>query len=144
MKRVFLICLMVVSFCGVSAQESRDEMHNMLCNKLVEVLALDDERRDEFVEIYSEYARTTKFRALRPPREGRGGGGRAELSQEQIEAKILDSFEQSIRSIELKREYYAKFRKVLSPSEISRMYEFERRIRDHAVEEQRRRMHGLK
>lgn len=156
-----MMCWLLLVAYGVSAQGAmksvsgrsatqRSDMYDMLCNKIVEMLSLDGERKDSFEAIYSEYVKDTRSR-------GHGGGAKGRfpkggitpmsqtsesLTEEQIEAQIIDSFDQAIHSIEVKKEYYTKFRGVLSPSEISQMYEFERRIRDRALEEQRRRIHG--
>ncbi|MFI3330421.1 MAG: hypothetical protein R3Y38_01275 [Rikenellaceae bacterium] len=62
-----------------------------------------------------------------------------ELSDEQIEKNILDSYDKSIKSIELKKEFYFKFKEVLTPSQINTMYEVERGIMNRLTEERNRR-----
>ncbi len=105
-------------------------MHTMQCNQIITILELDDSKQAKFREIYTAYNEDIK--ALRAPRQERPEG---EPTEEQIEASILKSFDTSIKSMEIKREYYLKFREILDPSQISKMYRVERNIRDRAIEE---------
>ncbi len=172
MKRVSaIIFMMLVSLAVAVAQPpqgqrggqgghggqggQRGDMYKMLCQKIVEMLRLEESKQEEFTTIYMAYSQATKGlrergRGARPlnihnsetPRMEERAAPKPQTAEE-VEAQILRSFESSIKAIEIKRDYYTKFRTILTPQEISKMYELERHIRDRALEEQRRRMtHG--
>ncbi len=152
MKHSILTTLLLLFALSAAAQPPRpmggggerrgDGIHAMQCDQIVNVLRLEEAKQAEFKEIYMAYNRAVQ--ELHAPRE-RGGGMRPDMTQqseEQIEARTLDSFDRSIKSMELKREYYKKFRTILQPSEITRMYNIERKIRDRAIEEMMQRNHN--
>lgn len=102
---------------------------------IAQSLGLSDQRQSDFVEIYKHYNEEMGQIA----RRDRGG---KDLTDEQIEQRILQSFDHSEETTALKRKYYYKFKEVLSPKEILRMYNVEREFRRRINAEQQRRMGG--
>lgn len=88
----------------------------MICNEL----GLDKEKSVEFMEVYRQYCGSlhkivSKHTRFRP-----------DQSEEEIEEMILQGFEISEEMNELRKEYYTIFRRILSPSQIQKMYFIEK------------------
>ncbi len=149
MKRLNIILiaatLLLASTTTLSAQphkrggEDREQGNFMefQINLLIKQLQLKESLQDDFREIYTEYS--TNEREQRPqhgkPQDKEG----EKMSDEEAEARIMASFEASERSIKKKREYYERFKTILSPQQILTMYNTERRIRERLNTEQDRR-----
>ncbi len=122
-------------------------------------LALDEDKAKQFTDLYNEYSQ--KMRELQPKARRKGGNGgnggdanrphaggagdnrgageRPMPSDEQVEAQILESFTLAEKSNNLKREYYYKFKEILTPQQILKMYNVERRLRERMLSESDRR-----
>lgn len=101
-------------------------------------LDLSGERRARFEEIYRA--------SIRESRESRGSD-RTQLdmtdlqsmSDDEIEAKILLTFELSHKMLSIREKYYRKLREIFSAREVAMIYEIERRSRIKFQEELMRR-----
>ncbi len=151
MRHSILTTLFLLFAFGAMAQPPRERgeggmrgegVHVMQCNQIIKVLQIDDAKQEAFREIFMSYNRALK--EIRSPQNRELPPAIAEQppTEEQIEERIITSFDHSIKSMELKKEYYKKFRTILSPSQISRMYNIERNIRDRAIEEMSHRNHN--
>ncbi len=147
MNRVYLTALFLIFSVGLYAQPNaphagrRSGLGEMQCNQIIIALGLEGDKSDAFREIYMasiEAQKQPKHEPIDRVSVREEGG----VSEEELEQRTLSSFDRSIKAMELKKEYYTKFRTILTPSEIVKMYETERRIRDHAIEELRRRGGG--
>lgn len=141
MKRALITLLLIVASFTLKAQSpQRGGFQDLQSKQIADGLNLSGERRDSFDKIYNEYVEASeklKEQYAEDP-TARGRAAR-ELSDSDIEAQTLNSFDMSIKSIEIKRDYYKRFREVLSPQEIMQMYNIERNIRDRVVNEMFRR-----
>ncbi len=99
-----------------------------------EALELSEEQAEPFKALYEEYV---KAAASQRPLNHRSDS--VEMSDEQMERMIRESFSRSRKAIDLKERYYRRFREILTPTQISVMYEVERRTREHFVSELERR-----
>lgn len=94
----------------------------------VELFALDEKQAAEFTEIFHAYNK--KLHAIRQqyrperPQEGE------ELTDEQIEQRMLNHFAQSRAILDVREEYYKEFRKVLTPKQVQVIYKEEKDRRD--------------
>ena len=94
----------------------------------VEFFALDENQAAEFTEIYHAYNK--KLHAIQQqyhrerPQEG------VELTDEQIEQRMLDHFAQSRAILDVREQYYKEFRKVLTPKQVHVIYKEEKDRRD--------------
>lgn len=107
---------------------------------LTKQLQLDASTQTKFTTLYTEYSE--KIEALQPkpqPRPDNGSERASKPTDEEVEAMILESFEMAEKSTDIKREYYYKFKKILSPQQIFKMYNIERRMRERIVSESDRR-----
>lgn len=116
------------------AQQDRPSIEEFRLKQIEETLKLEGERLESFRVLYKEYSE-----AMKKSRPERKFDKEIELSDKEIEKNILNSFNESKQYIELQEKYYNRFKKILSPREIATMYEVEKRIRERAIYEQRRR-----
>ncbi len=108
-------------------------------------LHLEESTVEPFAILYTEYM--NKMNALQPksprregqPRQGGQPLERPQQTDEEIEAQILNSFDLAEKSNAIKREYYYKFKEVLTQQQILRMYNIERRLRERMLSESARR-----
>lgn len=105
---------------------------------IVQVLSLDEERETKFKELYSEYIEATARRGVKRSPFG-NEKMMNDMTDEQIENSLLESFQHSANMLRVKEEYYSKFREFLSPREVALMYDIERRVNERFQEEMRER-----
>lgn len=143
MKKLLVMCFIL--FCiNLNAQEPGQRLgkfHSMQSEYIMSFLKLDDDKRDEFKQIYSDYVEASQ--ALRRPEMGSNPphtkGERPNHSDSEIEQRTLESFDMSIKAIEVKRDFYPKFRTILSARQVADMYKVEQNFRDRLIQEQTRR-----
>lgn len=74
---------------------------------------------DEFVRLYQEYKKDLSSIMDEKPVV-------AESAEQSVENKILSDFDKSERILKVRRVFYQKFRKILQPSQIQKMYAIEK------------------
>lgn len=127
MKHIATICVILcASVTTLWAQPQQERSHRGDFQKfqvqlLVKQLEIEQSKQDEFEAIYTEYS--TKIKALHPKRKAEGEGkGKERLTDEIVEQQILDSFEIAEKNTALKKEYYPRFKTIMSPHQILKMY----------------------
>ena len=89
----------------------------------VQNFKLAGEDSAQFVNTYQAYNK--QLRAIRlqykqeKPAEGQ------EMTEEQVEKRMYDSFEQSRAILEAREHFYKEFRKILTPKQVSRIFKDE-------------------
>lgn len=149
MKRIILITV-VALVAGMTASAQKADTKTKKDRKLtteqiiqkqtdimIKSLVLDDKEAAMFEQVYGKYiaekkAVRDKYRSDRStycdgeqrciPEEGK-----CRLTDAQIEAKIRDDFKSSRAILDLREKYYNEFRKFLSPRQIQKIYNFEKR-----------------
>ncbi|MFI3323830.1 MAG: hypothetical protein SNI45_00805 [Rikenellaceae bacterium] len=91
-------------------------------------LDIEESQQEAFEAIYTEYS--DKMKSIRPSQEDKTSSQNEKPSDEIIEQQILDSFDMAEMTTALKREYYERFKEVLTPHQILRMYNIERQLSD--------------
>lgn len=148
MKRLMLIAVAaLVAGLTVSAQNAQNKnnrkvSHEQMVEKqtdvLVKTLVLDDKEAQQFKVVYSEYKNNMK--AIRDkyktefcrnvPQDttmcGRNGNN-CRYTDEEVEAKIMNNFKCGHEILNCREKYYKEFRKFLSPQQIQKMYNLEKR-----------------
>lgn len=131
MKKILIVLTSFVLLCGsLFAQQTPKtppkgkEYVEQQIKQYVELFSLNGNAAVQFSELYRGYSK--KMHAIRtlyhkaPPQPG------TTLSDSELEKRILDNFAQSRAILDVREEYYKKFRAVLSPSQINRMFEDEK------------------
>lgn len=130
-KQILFLSVILLSLVGcISAQQGPKGQPNgqakveQQAKHYVELFALDETKAAQFTEMYRAY--TKRMHAIRvkyhkdPPQPG------TTLSDSELEKRILDNFAQSRSILNVREEYYKKFRSILSPSQINTIFEDEK------------------
>ncbi|MFI3281443.1 MAG: hypothetical protein R3Y44_05670 [Rikenellaceae bacterium] len=141
MKQIITICIVLLtSITHLWAQPQQPQrgqgnFHQFQVELITKQLDIDEAKRAKFEEIYTQYSE--QMRAMRPKHKRNADG--AKPTEAEIEEQILDSFEMAEKSTALKKEYYQKFKTVLSPHQILKMYNIERQISERMNSEMQNR-----
>ncbi|MFI3285507.1 MAG: hypothetical protein R3Y08_02530 [Rikenellaceae bacterium] len=141
MKPILLLFAILTSVCTLHAQPRGErgagnpqEFQIVLIQKQ---LKLSEDQAVKFKTLYIEYSDEMALLRERPSKIAG-----ASLTDQQIEAQILESFDMADKSTKLKREYYVRFKEILTPRQILRMYNIEREFRERLNAEHQRRKGG--
>lgn len=115
-------------------QFNREQMQEMQCNQIVNALALDDAETAKFKPVYAKY-----MEEMRSTRNVKPRAPRSEQTDAEVEQAIKERFAQSRKMLDIREKYYKEFRKFLSPKQIQKMYNMERRTGDKMRKEMSRR-----
>lgn len=96
----------------------RQKMIHMAAVRIAESVQVRDSDKDAFISVYQNYKKESAVIMSFVPQQN----GDADKD---AEAKILSDFDKSAKLLELRRKYYYEFRKILSPSQIQKMYDAE-------------------
>lgn len=106
-------------------------------------LQLSEKQMEPFRALYTEYSEKMNELQHKPHKrggeEGRPQMDREQLSDDELERQIIESFDMVDRNNALKREYYYKFKEIISVQQIMKMYNIERRVRERMLSESTRR-----
>lgn len=116
---------------------NRENFNEFQIKLLIQQLEIDDSLQPKFEEIYAAYV--NKMSSLRPARPKNPGG---EQTDQEVEQQILESFEIAEQTTALKKEYYVLFKEVLTPQQILKMYNTERKINERLNSEAENRAKG--
>lgn len=97
---------------------------------LIAELGLDNATATKFSKIYNDYradlkAARTKYPQIRPKKDENGEFTR--LTDVEVEQNILNRFAQGKAMIEVRESYYKKFRAILTPQQIEKVYADEKK-----------------
>lgn len=119
-------------------QFGQEQMQKMQCNQLINALALDDAETAKFKPVYTKY-----MEEMRAVRDMNPRAPRSTLTDAEVEQVIKARFAQSRKMLDIREKYYNEFRKFLSPKQIQKMYNIEKRIGDKMRKEMGKRQ-GMK
>lgn len=153
-----LVALVMGSQVVVFAQDAKrperkrptvEQMQEMQCNQIVKGLALDDEEAAKFVPVYKKYMEEMRAthdmtrKKPEPQAEPKEPKEPEMLTDAEVEADIKTRFAQSRKMLDIREKYYEEFRKFLSPKQVQKMYNLERRNGDKFRNEMNKRK-GMK
>jgi Spy/CpxP family protein refolding chaperone len=119
------------------------QMKSMKIAFITEHLELTPEEAEKFWPIYNEYEKKRDeaakeiFKRFNPDQEKP-----LELSDENADNMIMQRFAEEQTLLDLKKEYYAKYKEVLTASRILKLYEVENRFKRHLLERVREGSHS--
>ena len=126
---VVMIALMLTSGM-VSAQQPNSKTQNgkerieQQVRQYTAAFSLNEAQAQQFGALYKKYSK--KMHAIhvlyRHERPAEG----TTLTDEQVEKRILDNFAQSRAILDVREQYYKEFRKILTPTQINRIFEDEK------------------
>ena len=133
MKKFLIFAVCVLSGVAVFAQHRYDDRRagfrgdrcEAICLHFAESCRLNDEEVAKFKEIYKDY-----YEELQTIREKYRMERRRDLSDEEVESQMKGKLECSKKIAELKEKYYDKFKTVLTPRQIARLYDGNQHFRN--------------
>ena len=115
---------------GAKGQDGRQRIEQQV-RQYTAAFSLNEAQAQQFSALYKEYSK--KLRAIHDryyqPRPAEG----TSLTDEQVEQRILDNFAQSRAIIDVREQYYKKFRKILTAKQINRIFEDEKARRAQMI-----------
>lgn len=127
MKRA--IILLLLTFAAVSnafAQPTqRQKMIHMAAVRIAGQIGIGGSDKDAFISLYQNYKKESgEILKIQPESY--------DDVEKAAETRILSDFDKSERLLHLRESYYSKFRKILSPTQIQKMYDLERAAISHS------------
>lgn len=101
-----------------------NDYHKARVDILVKNLELNENQEKAFREVYKDYEESQMY----VMREFRNKYNKAELSEEETKEKIYTGFDVSQKLLNNKRIYTDKLLKVLTPKQLDKMFEMEKRL----------------
>ena len=118
MKRFIIAIFMALSIAAAAQPTQRQKMVHMAAVRIAEQIEVPDSGKAAFISLYQTYKKESAvIMAVRPAEDD---------TADPSEAKILCDFNKSEKLLALRREYYFKFRELLTPAQIQKMYDAER------------------
>lgn len=144
MIKVFVLAAIMIAFSASTyAQRSerqrinREQLADKQAHFIAGELALDPASTKRFVETYKDYQRDIWKLGPRPER------GKAALSEKETQKMMDERFARSQKILDLRKKYYSKYNKFLTPKQIERVYELEKgmmnRLHNHSKSKGKRR-----
>ena len=129
MRRIlFFITILMLTLGTVSAQQPNGqngkERIEQQTRTYITAFSLDEVQAQQFTALYREYCK--KMRAIHDQYRHERTAEGTTLTDEEIEQRILDNFAQSRAILDVREEYYKSFRKILTPTQINRIFEDEK------------------
>ena len=128
MKKIFrtmMIAMIMVMVAGAAmAQDkkqraNREQLAEMQARHIAAELALDDATTAKYVTTYCECQK--EIWDLGPRMK------RSEMTDENADAAIKQRFDRSQQILSIREKYYEKYRKFMTPKQIERAYQLERK-----------------
>jgi hypothetical protein len=126
---------------------SIEQIQQKQCNQMVQNLMLDDNTAAKFTPLYLQYLNDMmQCRKMNYKKRTSNGTANSVMTDAEVEKNIENRFAQSRKILEIRENYYNKFRKILSPKQIMRMYQTEKKNADSFKKElnKRRQMRKAK
>lgn len=127
-KVVVLIVAMMASNANLYAQKveqqriTREQLAETQAQFIANEMAMDDETTRQFVETFCQFQKEIWALGPRPKRE------KSHLSDKEAEQAMNERFVHSQKILDLRKKYYLKYSKFLTPTQIEKVYVLERRM----------------
>lgn len=151
LRMVAAATLLALAVTASMAQAPQRPSHRMRVRQqmeqLVQQLALDPQIEERFCSTYMQYQADMEaiFKQHFGPKPQHPAGRKGEpptpptFTEEEVEQQILKRFAVSSAILEVRKLYYTKFRAFMSPSQIRKMYDLEKRNAERINSEHMRR-----
>lgn len=105
---------------GKHQRISREQLAEKQAHFIAKKVKMDNDKTTRFVETYCQYQKEIRDLGPRQPRKGGEGDS---------EARIKQRFERSQQILDIRKDYYKKYRKFLSDAEIEQVYQLEHKMK---------------
>ena len=125
MRKVFMVVIWATLYYTTAFSQNdnaKDKIEAMRIGFITQRLALTPEESQLFWPIYNQYADRLKQIRL----EARSPRPLITLNDEETEKFIMSNFDKDIKEIELKKEYFIKYKKILNVRRVALLQTAER------------------
>ena len=130
MKTIKLTLIALLTLCFSTsfsqAENKKVDRKERITKYLVKNLALTDKEQKEFLPIYEQFQKDKSTLRKNFKKQGEKGKIMSELTNEEVEKLLNESFEFKQKSLDLKKSYHLKYKRVLSIKKIAKLYHLER------------------
>ncbi len=129
MKRVLFVIVSLLLMIGTSfaqqhsGQNGKERIEQQVRQYTAD-FSLNGAKAEQFSVLYREYSK--KLHAIQVLYRHQRPAEGTTLTDEQVEKRILDNFAQSRAILDVREHYYKEFRKILTPTQINRIFEDEK------------------
>lgn len=116
---IFAAAAILSCTCAFASNNQRQKMIHMAAVRIAEQAGVSESEKAAFIALYQEYKK--EYSDIM-----HGQAPVLEDEENNAEQKILNDFDKSERILQLRKSYYYKFRTILSPTQIQKMYNAER------------------
>jgi Spy/CpxP family protein refolding chaperone len=127
MKKIIIVCLSIVLSVGAFAQGGK-KIEAMRIAFITQRLNLTPEEAQQFWPVFNQFSEK-----MQQIKGSKMDAQLDEMSDADAEKMILNEFDKESRELELKKEYYQKFKKTLSVRKIAKLYKAERDFKNELV-----------
>ena len=127
-KALALTVAMITFNVGTYAQKSggqrmtREQLAKAQAHFIADEMEMNDTTAKQFVETFCQFQKDIWALGPRPKRDS------SHLSDKEAEQAMNERFAHSQKILDLRKKYYLKYSKFLTPKQIERVYELERRM----------------
>ena len=129
MIKILVLAVAMITF-NVSTYAQKSERQRMTREQLAEAqahyiadeMAMDDTTAKQFVETFCQFQKDIWALGPRPKRDA------SHLSDKEAEQAMNERFTHSQKILDLRKRYYLKYSKFLTPKQIERVYVLERKM----------------
>ncbi len=125
MKKVFIVAIWATLYYSTAFSQNdnaKDKIEAMRIGFITQRLALTPEESQQFWPIYNQYSDRLKQIRL----EAKSPRPLITLNDEETEKFIMSNFDRDIKEIELKKEYFVKYKKILNVRRVALLQTTER------------------
>lgn len=101
---------------------TREQLAEAQAHFIADEMAMDDTTAKQFVETFCQFQKDIWALGPRPKRDA------SHLSDKEAEQAMNERFTHSQKILDLRKRYYLKYSKFLTPKQIERVYELERKM----------------
>lgn len=136
MKRnlVLIVTALIVggTLSNVFAQEkkpaNKQRVKEIQCSQVATLLMLDDATAARFMPVYEQYLKDLRgTKPAAPVKERVKGEPAKPLTDAEVEQSIKNRFAHSRKMLDVREKYYTEFRKMLTPKQVLKIYQLERK-----------------
>lgn len=109
-------------------QSNKQRVKAIQCAQVATLLMLDDATSARFMPVYEQYLKDLRAaRPAAPVKERVKGEAPKPLTDAEVEQSIKNRFAHSRKVLDIREKYYTEFRKILTPKQVLKIYQLERK-----------------
>jgi hypothetical protein len=120
---------------NMSPKEKKEALKQFKRDLVLSELQIPENQKDRFVAIYSAYQ--TKQREIKNKFKSRGNF--SDMTDEEANAELENSFEIGQQLLDLRKEYAEKFNQVIKPQKVLQLFQTEGMMRNKMIKHQMQR-----